>query len=113
MDGTLIKNSMFLKKLRIYRKQSIEKGNKIELKWKSLFENYRKEFPELAAELEQMQKGELPDGWDSDLPVFNSDTKGISGRKASNSAMNAISSKSPMADRWFSRPGSFYFYFNQ
>ncbi len=78
-----------------HRKLSIERGNKIEGEWKILFEKYRKEHPETAAELEQMQKGELPEGWDSNLTVFNADPKGISGRKASNILLNDIASKVP------------------
>ena len=78
-----------------YRKQSIEKGNKLYHKWKELYDKYSKEFPSLAAELEQMQRGELPEGWDANLPAFSTEPKGISGRIASNGALNAIATKIP------------------
>src|SRR6187200_993877 len=38
--------------------------------WESLLEAYRQQFPELAAEIEQMQRRELPQGWDRNLPSF-------------------------------------------
>ena len=47
-----------------------------------LFDAYRVEYPELAAEIDQMQRRELPAGWDRDLPVFPADPKGIAGREA-------------------------------
>src|SRR5690349_4824968 len=45
--------------------------------WTALFESYRSAYPELAREIEQMQRRELPEGWDRNLPVFPADAKGI------------------------------------
>jgi transketolase len=42
-----------------------------------------------------MQKRELPDGWDAELPVFPSDPKGIASRAASGTVLNAIAPKYP------------------
>src|SRR6266496_205596 len=44
--------------------------------WTELFAAYRAKYPECATEIEQMQRRELPDGWDRDLPVFPADAKG-------------------------------------
>jgi transketolase len=56
---------------------------------------YERKHPELARELRRMERRELPDGWDGDLPVFESDPKGIAGRAASGKALNAIAKRVP------------------
>jgi transketolase len=58
--------------------------------WERMFERYRAEHAELAAEIDCMQRRELPDGWDDDLPSFAPDEKGIATRVASGQALNAI-----------------------
>ncbi len=63
--------------------------------WEALFEAYRKQFPELAAEIEQMQRRELPDGWDRDLPSFEADAKGVAGRDASGEMLNRLAHNIP------------------
>jgi transketolase len=70
--------------------QSLDKGQHWESDWNSLFEKYRKEHPDLARELEQMIKGELPAGWDKDIPEFPTDAKGIATREASGKTMQVI-----------------------
>jgi transketolase len=65
--------------------------------WLEKLASYRQSYPALAAEIEQMQHRELPQGWDSDLPVFAADAKGLAGRDASGAALNAIARKVP----WF------------
>jgi transketolase len=65
--------------------------------WLEKFSMYRLTYPALAAEIEQMQRRELPEEWDRDLPVFAADPKGVSGRDASGAALNAIAHNLP----WF------------
>ncbi len=65
--------------------------------WLEKLSSYRSTYPALAAEIEQMQRRELPEGWDRDLPVFAADPKGIAGRDASGAALNAIARNVP----WF------------
>ena len=65
--------------------------------WKQLFEEYRSPYPELAAEIDRMQRRELPEGWDRNLPVFPADPKGIAGREASGKALNVLAQNIP----WF------------
>jgi transketolase len=65
--------------------------------WLEKFTKYRLRYPALAAEIEQMQRRELPEGWDRELPVFAADQKGVSGRDASGAALNAIARNIP----WF------------
>jgi transketolase len=49
----------------------------------------------LAAEWETMQRGELPGGWDSGIPVFPADEKGVAGRDASAKVLNSIAPRVP------------------
>ncbi len=76
-----------------YSRERVSTGAKTEQDWNSVFDKYSKEYPELAKEFELIQKGELPGGWDSDLPVFPADEKGVPTRKANNKIMNSIGSK--------------------
>ncbi len=65
--------------------------------WTELLAAYRTTYPDLANEIDQMQRRELPAGWDDDLPVFPPDPKGIAGRDASSKVLNALARKIP----WF------------
>src|ERR1700677_4123451 len=66
-------------------------------KWNETFAQYRSQNPALATEIDQMQKRELPAGWDRNLPVFPADPKGVSGRDASGKALNVLAQNIP----WF------------
>ena len=44
---------------------------------------------------ERMQRRELPDGWDQDIPVFPADPKGIASRDSSGKVLNAIAPRLP------------------
>jgi transketolase len=65
--------------------------------WTELFAAYRAKYPDCATEIEQMQRRELPAGWDRDLPVFLADPKGIAGRDASGKVLNVLAQNIP----WF------------
>ncbi|HMK72783.1 MAG TPA: transketolase C-terminal domain-containing protein, partial [Myxococcaceae bacterium] len=65
--------------------------------WTDLFAAYRAKFPELAQEIDQMQRRELPAGWDRNLPVFPADPKGVAGRDASGQVLNVLAQNIP----WF------------
>jgi transketolase len=73
------------------------RGRKARREWTELFEAYRSKYPELATEIELMQRRELPDGWDRDLPAFPADAKGIAGREASGKVLNVLAKNIP----WF------------
>ncbi|MFW2389345.1 MAG: transketolase [Polyangiales bacterium] len=70
-----------------------ERGAKGHAAWQAQLAGYRSEFPEDARELDAALSGELPEGWDADLPVFDADPKGTATRKASGAVLNAIASK--------------------
>jgi len=61
--------------------------------WQATLAGYRAKFPEAAAELDAAVAGELPAGWDIDLPTFDADPKGTATRKASGVVLNALASK--------------------
>jgi len=71
------------------------RGNQARRQWTELFSAYRAKFPELATEIELMQKRELPAGWDRNLPVFPADPKGIAGREASGKSLNVLAQNIP------------------
>ncbi len=71
------------------------RGHAAREQWESLLERYRAEYPELADEVQRMQRRDLPEGWDRDLPEFPADDSGIATRKASGEALNAVARKVP------------------
>jgi transketolase len=73
------------------------RGAKARQEWTALFAAYRAKYPELATEIEQMQRRELPSGWDRNLPVFPADPNGIAGRDASGKVLNVLAQNIP----WF------------
>ncbi len=65
--------------------------------WTALLASYRTTYPELATEIDAMQRRDLPAGWDRNLPVFAADPKGIAGRDASGKVLNVLAQNIP----WF------------
>ncbi len=72
-----------------------KRGDQARQRWTELFASYRDQFPKLATEIDQMQRRELPAGWDHNLPVFPADAKGIAGREASGKALNVLAQNIP------------------
>jgi len=76
-----------------YGKDVISNSQKIEQSWNRQFDEYSGKYPELAQEFELIQKGELPEKWDAELPTFPADAKGVATRKANNKILNTIGPK--------------------
>lgn len=74
-----------------------KRGSEARKKWTDLFGAYQSQYPALATEIGQMQKRELPQGWDRNLPVFPADAKGLAGREASGKVLNVLAQNIP----WF------------
>ena len=72
-----------------------KRGRELRQKWSKLFDDYGKKYPELAEEVRQMQRRELPKGWDNDLPTFPADAKGMATRDSSGKVLNAIAQNVP------------------
>jgi transketolase len=78
-----------------FRAKFGQRGAKLRAGWMSLFAAYQKEHPELAAETLAIQHREPPQGWDSEIPTFPPDAKGIASRDSSGKVLNAIAKKHP------------------
>jgi len=73
------------------------RGAAARTRWTGLLASYRAAHPDLAAEIDQMQRRDLPTGWDRNLPVFPADAKGLAGRDASGKVLNVLAQSIP----WF------------
>ncbi|HEY4163185.1 MAG TPA: transketolase [Dongiaceae bacterium] len=73
------------------------RGGEARHRWEALFDGYRQRFSDLATEITQLQRRELPAGWDNNLPSFPPDPKGIAGRDASGQVLNVLAENIP----WF------------
>jgi transketolase len=72
-----------------------KRGQELRTEWETLFEGYLREKTTLAREIEAMQRRELPEGWDTEIPRFDPEEKGMATRKASNQVENAVASRIP------------------
>jgi transketolase len=71
------------------------RGKSARDEWFAKLEEYKKDNADLADQLVKMQKRQLPDGWDKDIPVFPPDAKGLAGRDASAKVLNAVAKNVP------------------
>jgi transketolase len=78
-----------------FREGMGRRGRGLHEAWKTIFESYRRKYPDLADQIQRMQRRELPDGWEADLPVFAADPKGLATRDSSGKVLNAIASHHP------------------
>ena len=75
--------------------QAVERGQKLEDEWRSRFETYKRLDPSSGGQLERRLSGELPKDWDSALPAFPADPKGMATRAAFGKALNALAAPLP------------------
>jgi transketolase len=83
--------------LQLFR-AACERGKQLEEDWQRRFDAYAREFPELAAQFRRTQAGQLPAGWDRDLPTFKpTDVKDgkIATRAAGGTVINAVARMLP------------------
>lgn len=76
-------------------RSAVERGAALEAAWNRQFEAYRGDYPDLAAELERRFAGRRPEGWDTALPVFPADEKGMATRKASEAVLQELARALP------------------
>ncbi|MGZ9127458.1 MAG: transketolase [Candidatus Binatia bacterium] len=76
-----------------FQEQLGHRGVTAHTAWEKLFAAYRIQYPELAEQIDRMQRRDLPEGWNSALPTFPADTKGMATRDASGKVLNAIAEK--------------------
>jgi transketolase len=72
-----------------------KRGEAARKQWEQRFAGYKTKLPELATEIDQMQRRELPAGWDRNLPTFPPDPKGLAGRDASGKVLNLLAQNIP------------------
>ena len=77
-----------------FKQQIAVKGEQTEQAWNELFAKYKSEYPELGAQLEKAVKGELVEGWDKDIPVYE-EGKSLASRASSGEALNGIAKNLP------------------
>jgi transketolase len=78
-----------------FRNGMITRGFELRQAWMDKFKQYQVEHAQLADHLYKMQRRQLPDGWDKDLPVFLPDAKGIATRDSSGKVLNALAKNVP------------------
>jgi transketolase len=76
-------------------REAVAKGHQAEAEWQESFSAYGRRFSDLARELEQAMRGNLPEGWDATIPNFPADAKGLATRAASGKILNALAPKLP------------------
>jgi transketolase len=72
-----------------------KRGRDARERWAQMFAEYSQKYPDLADRLQRMQRRELPDGWDKNLPTFPADAKGMATRESSGKALNAVAKNVP------------------
>src|SRR5690606_9930163 len=76
-------------------REALTTGPELEAAWRARFDDYRAAYPDEAAELARRLAGDLPAGWDDDLPQFATDEKGMATRAASGKVLNALAGRLP------------------
>jgi transketolase len=72
-----------------------KRGSELSSKWNDVFGKYGQQFSNLADEIQRMQRRDLPDGWDKNLPTFPPDAKGVASRESSGQVLNALAKNIP------------------
>jgi transketolase len=72
-----------------------KRGRKLRDEWKKMFDSYAQQFPELTDQINKMQRRELPNGWDKNLPTFPADAKGTATRDSSGKVLNILAQNVP------------------
>jgi len=76
-------------------REAVPRGEAGEREWRLKMAAYMGAYPDLAMEWERVMWGDLPEGWESALPSFPSETAAMATRKASGKVINAIAPKIP------------------
>jgi len=78
-----------------YFRNALSTGKERKKEWEERFTRYSSSYPELSEEFNRRMRGELPEGWDAELPPFQADAKGMATRKASEVVLQALAPKVP------------------
>ena len=80
---------------RAHFRKALARGQSAEAAWQARFSDYARKYPALARDYLLFMRGELPAGWDADVPVFPADPKGMKTRVASGKVMSALAPHLP------------------
>jgi transketolase len=72
-----------------------KRGGDARKRWAQMYAGYSQKYQELADRLHRMQRRELPDEWDKNLPTFPADPKGIATRESSGKVLNTLAQNIP------------------
>jgi transketolase len=73
----------------------VERGAELESEWQRRFDAYAQEHPDQASEFGRMVRGELPAGWDAEVPRFHASGAMTATRKSSHEVLQWAASKVP------------------
>ena len=76
-------------------RQALNSGGEAQSAWQAQLDAYAQAFPELGAEFKRRMAGELPEGWDTNLPTFAADPKGLATRKAGQKLIQTLGQRLP------------------
>jgi transketolase len=79
----------------LFKTNIAKRGGELRGAWMTQYDQYKSKYPDLAQQMIQIQRRELPAGWEKTLPVFPPDAKGKAGRQASSEVLNAIAKAVP------------------
>jgi len=91
----LFENCLFDGVYEHYQEGIGKRGKELREAWVAKFKQYKVKYPDLADQMDRIQKRELPEGWDKDLKPFPADPKGMGGRIASSKVLNMIAPNVP------------------
>ncbi|MFB7219151.1 transketolase [Streptomyces sp. NPDC056227] len=72
-----------------HTREALDRGREAKGEWEKTFAAWRTANPERAAEFDRISAGELPEGWEDSLPVFEPG-KGVATRAASGKVLQAL-----------------------
>ncbi len=76
-------------------RRAVDRGRAWEREWEAALAAYARAFPAEAAEFRRVMAGHLPAGWDTELPTFPADAKGLPTRKASETVLQELGHRLP------------------
>lgn len=78
-----------------YMEKALARGAQWEQEWEVKYKAWAQAFPDLAKQWELIQKRDLPQGWDKDIPTFPADAKGVATRESNSKVLNAVAKNVP------------------
>ncbi|QNP73370.1 transketolase [Streptomyces roseirectus] len=77
-----------------HTRKALDRGRQAKAEWEKSLQEWRNSNPERAAEFDRINAGELPEGWEEKLPVFEAG-KGVATRAASGKVLQALGAVIP------------------